>query len=81
MMTRLMMNGDKLFARAGLFDRSSPFFLSGLSIPSTLQASLILFFDPSFSFMSDDEPDTWNTDAKLEVGVVSETVEPLVLCL
>ena len=46
------------------------------SIPSTLQASLRFFVDPSFSFESDDEPDNWSTDAKLKlkVGVVSVTV-------
>ena len=87
MMTRLMMSGDKVFVRAGLFDRTSPFCVSALtaasSIPSTLQASLTFFIDPSFSFISDDEPDNWSTDAKLklEVGVVSVTVEQQVLCL
>ena len=81
MMTRLMMNGDKVFLRAGLFDETGPFLLSALtaasSIPSKLQASLIFSVDPSLSFQSDDEPDHWSTDAKLKfkVGVVSVTVK------
>ena len=81
MMTRLMMDGDKVFVRAGLFDETGPFLLSALtalsSIPSKLQASLIFTVDPSLSFQSDDEPDHWSTDAKLKfkVGVVSVTVK------
>ena len=73
-MTRLMKNGDKVFVRAGLCDRTS-LFVSALtaasSNPSTFQASQIFLVDPSFSFTSDDEPDNWSTDAKLkmEVGV------------
>ena len=70
MMTRLMMNGDKVFVRAGLLDETSPFLLSAStaasSIPSKLQASLIFSVDPSLSFQSDDEPDNWSTDAKLK---------------
>ena len=81
-MMRLMMNGDKVFVRAGLFVGNKPMFcVSALtaasSIPSTLQASLRFFVDPSFSFESDDEPDNWSTGAKLKlkVGVVSVTVK------
>ena len=83
MMTRLMMNGDKVFVRAGLFDETSPFFVSALtaasSIPSKLQASLTFPVDPSFSFESKDEHDKWSIDAKLKlkVGVVSVTVKQL----
>ena len=53
------------------------------SIPSTPQAPLTCFVDPSLWFGSDDEPDNWSTDAKLKlkVGVVSVTVEQKVLCL
>ena len=81
MVTRLMMNGDEVFLRAGLFGETGPFLLSALtaasSIPSKPQASLIFSVDPSLSFQSDDEPDHWSTDAKLKfkVGVVSVTVK------
>ena len=73
-MMRLVMNSDNVFVRAGLFDETNPFFVSALtaanSIPSTLQASLRCFVDPSFTFENDDDPDNWSTDAKLKLKLV-----------
>ena len=62
----------------GLFDETSPFYVSIDGIePATLQASLFFPVDPSLSFESADEPNNWSTDAKLKLkfGVVSVTVK------
>ena len=52
------------------------FFVSALtaasSIPLTLQAALIFFVAPSFSFIGDDEPDNWSIDAKLKMKATVE---------
>ena len=61
--------------RAGLLDETSHFYAFDGIEPSTLQASLFFTVDPSLSFESADEPDSWRTEAKLKlkVDVVSVT--------
>ena len=74
------MNGDKVFVRAGLFDRTGlccvSFDGSEFNPINISSDNEIPFFDPSFSLMND-TPNNWSGDAKLKLkfGVVSVTVE------